>query len=215
MMAATIQAMEREDLRRSVTKSLRSKGSIPAIVYGKKREPKPVAIDSIEMLKTIREHGRNSVYSLQVEGGESINVILYDYQEDPLKNEIIHADFYEVDMSQEVEVEVPIKLVGQEKIKDGVIQQTLHEMTVKAKPNEIPEFLQIDISDLKIGDSLSVRDLIHNSDHKFEMLGDETTDIVTVLPPQSAGDPLAGQASAEAEEKQEEEAKKEENEKEK
>jgi large subunit ribosomal protein L25 len=213
-MVATLKAKERPDLRRSTTKSLRNNGNIPAVVYGKDQEPLTIAINSSELLKTIQENGRHAVYELAIEGVKPMNVMLYDVQTEPLREKILHADFYKVDMSSEVEVEVAIKLVGQENIKDGIVQQTLHQLEVRAKPNEIPEFLQIDISDLKIGDSLNIGDLIKDG-HTFQMLGDKNTVIVTILPPQSAGntESMAGQAEAEKE-ADVEEAKKE-NEKEK
>ncbi|WP_102029467.1 50S ribosomal protein L25/general stress protein Ctc [Salirhabdus sp. Marseille-P4669] len=215
-MAAILKAMERPDLRRSTTKALRNNGSIPAVVYGKGKQPITIAVDSTELVKSVRDNGRNAVFKLEVEGGDSVQAMLYEYQEDQLRNEIIHADFYQVDMSSEVEVEVPISLEGQEKIKDGIVQQTLHQLQVRAKPSDIPEFFRIDISDLQISDTLTIGDLLQENNVGFEILGDDSTVIVSILPPQqnSVDEPsMDGQAEEALEADQEKEE--EENDKEK
>jgi large subunit ribosomal protein L25 len=183
-MAATIKAMKRDDLRRSKTKELRNQGVVPAVVYGKETQPTTVAVNSMELLKTVRDEGRNSVFSLEVEGGNPVNVMLYDVQEDSLKNEVIHADFYQVDMSREVDVEVTVHLEGQDEIKnEGVVQQTLYQLQVRAKPNEIPDAITVNIGNLEIGDVIEVKDL--KGGRNYEILEDDTTTVVTILPPQN------------------------------
>src|SRR5690554_3030291 len=106
-MAVTLKATLRNDLRRSVTKQLREAGQLPAIVYGKEKEPKAVSVDQIDLIKTIRDAGRNAIISLDVEGDNSYQVMLHEYQMDPIKQELVHADFYEVDLSEEISVSVP------------------------------------------------------------------------------------------------------------
>ncbi|SEU06580.1 large subunit ribosomal protein L25 [Salinibacillus kushneri] len=184
-MTATIKANERKDLRRSHTRELRKNGAIPAVVYGKDKEPVTVSIDTLELIKTVREEGRNSVFSLEVQGNEPLDVMLYDYQSDPLKDDVIHADFYLVDKSSVVDVEVSINLEGEsEGVRDGgVLQQTLHELHVRAKPNEIPEAINVDITNVKIGEGIVVGDL--KEGRNYEILSDDETTIVTILPPQN------------------------------
>lgn len=181
-LAATINANERKDLRHSATKEIREKGLIPAVVYGKDREPTTISVDSIELLKTVRDEGRNAVLSLQVEG-DTVDVMLHDYQVDPVKDKLLHADFYAVNMSQEMDVNVPIRLEGEAQgARDGgVVQQPLYELSVRAKPRDIPEEITIDVSELGVGDSLLVSDLKGAS--SYEILEDENTTIVTVLVP--------------------------------
>ncbi|GAA0504071.1 50S ribosomal protein L25/general stress protein Ctc [Salinibacillus aidingensis] len=185
-MTATIKANERKDLRRSNNRELRQNGFIPAVVYGKEKEPITVSVNNLELIKTVREEGRNSVFSLEVQGNKPLDVMLYDYQSDALKGEIIHVDFYLVDKSSVVDVEVSINLEGDsEGVRDGgVLQQTLHELHVRARPNEIPEVINVDISELKIGEGIVVGDLKGSKD--YEILSDDETTIVTVLPPQNA-----------------------------
>lgn len=184
-MPAKIQAKQREDLTRSTTRKLRRKGLIPAVVYGKTKDPSTVSVDSVELLKTVRQEGKNAVFLLEVEGGNTMQVMLHDYQADPIKGELIHADFYVVDMKATVDVEVTIHLDGEAAgtKNGGVLQQTLRELNVRARPNEIPEEIRIDVSKLEIGDSITVGDL--KQEKGYEILDDDDRTIVTVLPPQN------------------------------
>lgn len=181
-MAVTLKANSRNDLKSSHTKKIRSEGIVPAVVYGKGKEPKTVAVNSMELLKTVRDEGRNAIISLNVEG-ESVDVMLHDYQIEPIKDELLHADFYVVNMSQEMDVEVAIHLDGEAlgTKEGGVLQQPLYNLAVRAKPGNIPDEIKIEVSDLDVGDSIIVSDLKAGKD--YEILEDENTTIVTVLPP--------------------------------
>jgi len=79
-MSVTLNAMKREDHTRSATKKLRQSGQVPAVVYGKENESKSISVDSLELLKTVRDEGRNAVISLQIQGDSAVNVMLHDYQ---------------------------------------------------------------------------------------------------------------------------------------
>ncbi|MCP8618173.1 50S ribosomal protein L25/general stress protein Ctc [Salirhabdus salicampi] len=195
-MVATIKATERKDLTRSATRELRLQGLIPAVVYGKGKEPSTLAVNTIELLKTVRDEGKNAVFSLKVEGKKPLDVMLYDYQQDSIKDELLHADFYQVDMSSDVDVEVAINLKGDTTSGGGVLQQTLHQLHVRAKPNKIPDEITIDISSLEIGDSITVGDI--KPDQGYEILDDAETTIVTVLPPQNEKVEEEGEEGAEA-----------------
>ncbi|RCW63052.1 50S ribosomal protein L25/general stress protein Ctc [Saliterribacillus persicus] len=181
-MAVKLKTDNRDDLRSSVTKELRLAGEVPAIVYGYNVEPKTVAVNSIELLKTVRDEGKNAIISLQVDG-KSVDVMLHDYQVDPLKGQLLHADFYVVNMSEEMDVQVPIVLDGEAQgAKDGgVLQQPLYEIAVRAKPNDIPEQITIDVAALEVGDSILVGDLKEGKN--YEILEDENTTIVSILVP--------------------------------
>lgn len=197
-MAATLKANKRDDLKHSATKEIREQGLIPAIVYGKGREPKTVSVDSIELLKTVRDEGRNAVLSLEVEG-ETVDVMLHDYQVDPVKDKLLHADFYAVNMSQEMDVQVPVHLEGEAQgAKDGgVLQQPLYELSVRAKPRDIPEEIRLDVSDLQIGDSLMVSDI--KASKGYEILDDENTTVVSVLVPDEEPEETSEEEPAEPE----------------
>lgn len=185
-MAITLKAQKREDLSRSTTKQLRAEGFIPAVVYGKDQEPKTVSVDNIELLKTVRDEGRNAIISLDIENDDKVNVMVQDYQTDVLKGELIHVDFFAVDLSEEIDVDVQVRLDGDAPgvREGGVLQQPLFELQLRAKPTDIPEEIVVDVSALNIGDSLAVADLPKSD--KYEILEDDETTIAVVLAPDTA-----------------------------
>lgn len=186
-MTVKLKAERRDDLKKSNTKAIRDKGFIPAVVYGKGKETMTVQVDSIELLKTVRDEGRNAIISLDVDG-TSVDVMLHEYQVEPLKDQLVHADFYIVDMKQEMDVMVPVHLEGESKgqKEGGVLQQPEYELEVRAKPADIPEEILLDISDLDVGDSIMVSDL--KDGKNYEILDDENTTIVAVTAPDKVED---------------------------
>ncbi|MFC0014568.1 MULTISPECIES: 50S ribosomal protein L25/general stress protein Ctc [Allobacillus] len=183
-MAATIEGKARTDLRISNTKSLRSEGQIPGVLYGKGKEPVNISVDGIDLIKKVRDEGRNAVFSVKLDNGNAYDAMLYDYQQDAIKGELTHVDFYMVDMSQEVDVEVYIRLEGEavgEK-DGGVRQQPMHVLNIRSTPGNIPEEILIDISELNIGDVITVGDL--KGDKNYEIMDEDETTIITILPPQ-------------------------------
>merc|ERR1712224_837125 len=115
---------------------IRERGDVPGVVYGKEKDPVTLSVNSIELLKTVRDNGKNEIISLDVDGGDTLNVMLHEYQIDPLKDELMHADFYAVNMKEDVDVEVAIHTTGEaEGVREGgVLQQPLYELAVRAKP---------------------------------------------------------------------------------
>ncbi|MBM7543158.1 50S ribosomal protein L25/general stress protein Ctc [Amphibacillus cookii] len=186
-MAVKLKANLREDLSKSNTHQLRDGGFIPAVVYGHNKQPRTVSVNSIDLLKTVRDEGRNAIISLDVDG-ESVDVMLHDYQVDPLKDQLLHADFYVVNMSQEMDVSVPVHLQGEAlgSKEGGVLQQPMYELLVRAKPADIPEEILIDVSGLNVGDAVMVSDLKEGK--HYEVLEDENTTIVTVTAPDTTED---------------------------
>ncbi len=181
-MATTLTVSERSDLRHSSLRKIRSEGNFPAVVYGNQKDAMTIFVDEGTFLKVIKESGRNGVLSLDINGKKE-NVILTEYQQDPLKGNVIHADFLIVNMSKEVDVDVRIDLVGQAAgVKSGgVLQQSLHTVTVSAKPDQIPGSIEYDVSNLQVGDSIIIADL--NLDDSYTVTQEEDEVIASILPP--------------------------------
>lgn|SRR5699024_110822 len=192
-MAVELKAKERTDFRRSANKAVRNEGFVPSVVYGKDKEAKAISVNEIELVKTVRDEGRNAIISLDVENGETVDVMLHDYQMDSLRNELIHADFYVVDMSEEMEAAVPLVITGEAKgaKAGGVLQQPYFELTVLAKPRDIPEEITADVTELEIGDSLTVAELPKSPE--FSYVDDEETAVVTVTAPEVEKEPVEGE----------------------
>lgn len=182
-MAVKLNAQKREDLAKSTTNKIRNSGRIPAVVYGKEKDSRTVSVDSVDLIKTVRDEGRNAIISLQIEDGDSVDVMLHDYQMDPIKDDLIHADFYIVNMSEEMDVNVSLRLEGeaQGEKEGGVLQQPFYEVQVRAKPSDIPEEIVIDVSELGINDSLSISDIKVTGNYAF--LDDPETTVASVVPP--------------------------------
>ena len=184
-MAISLKAKNRDNFTRATTNQLRREGFVPAVVYGKGKDTKTVSVDNVALLKTVRDEGRNAIISLDIENGDSVDVMLHEYQTDPVKGEVIHVDFYVVDMKEEMDVEVALRLEGEAAgtKEGGVLQQPLYELQVRAKPRDIPEEITADVSNLGIGDTLAVSDL--PASDKYEFLDDPETTVAVVLAPET------------------------------
>ena len=168
-----------EKSKQSELKELRQNGKVPAVVYGFETENTSLSVDENEFIKVIREIGRNGVIDLEVAEGTT-QVMVNDYQFDALKNQITHIDFIAINMQTEVTVEVQIVLEGEApgQKEGGVLEQPLFEVSVTAKPADIPETIEVDISELNIGDSIHVEDIRSKGNFVIE---NEDTDAVVIV----------------------------------
>lgn len=175
---------------------IRNEGKIPAVVYGFGANNTSVKVDEPEFVKVIREVGRNGVIELGV-GSKTIKVMVSDYQIDPIKNQITHIDFLAINMKSELTVDVVVNLTGEAvgAKEGGVVQQPLFQLSVTATPDEIPESIEVDVTELNVGDSILVGDLKANKSYTINNEDDEA--IVSVVPPTVA--PAEGEEEEEAE----------------
>ncbi|MED3554155.1 50S ribosomal protein L25/general stress protein Ctc [Cytobacillus praedii] len=191
-MTAVLQAQERKEFRGSALTRIRRDGNIPAVVYGAKLDSKSIYVSEADFTKVIRKVGRNGVISLDL-GGNKHNVVLSDYQADPIKHEVIHVDFLAVDMSKEITANVKINLVGDAPgVKDGgVMQQSMHELTVTATPDNIPQSIDIDVSNLQVNETLTIADIQTNSGYAINEGVEEV--IASILPPRQEAEINSGE----------------------
>jgi large subunit ribosomal protein L25 len=196
---AILKAEERTDSRRSSLRRIRQSGYVPGVIYGRNLENKSVALDSIELLKILRAEGKNTIINLDINGDQH-SVMVTELQTDPLKDSIVHADFKVVDMEAEMEATVPVNLTGEaEGIKQGgVLQQPLYELSVTAKPMNIPQTIEVDISSLEVNDVLTVGDIPTKGDYSYNHEPDEV--VASILPPQKQEETEAESAAQDVEE---------------
>ncbi|NMC75646.1 MAG: 50S ribosomal protein L25 [Geobacteraceae bacterium] len=153
----------REKTGKGVCRRLRGKGMVPAIVYGKGIDPVPVSVAKKELCAAISgEGGLNHLLTLQ--GGGSLDgnvVIVADLTRDCLKGDPLHVDFHRVRMEEKVKVKVPVALQGTARgVKEGgLLDFLMHSIDVECLPGEIPEHIDVDITNLGIGASLHISDL--------------------------------------------------------
>ncbi|UVI30357.1 50S ribosomal protein L25/general stress protein Ctc [Paenibacillus spongiae] len=183
-MALPIKAAQRTARTRGELNQLRKQGSIPGVVYGKKlMNPLSVEVDEKELLHMLRSHP-NAVIELDVAGGEKQPVMMTEVQRDPLSRMVLHIDFHQINMNEEVKTAVRFEVTGESQgVKEGgILQVMLHELDIQCLPNQIPDSIEVDISKLAIGENLLVSDLKLPSGVTARADGDLV--VVTILAPQ-------------------------------
>jgi large subunit ribosomal protein L25 len=179
-----LSAKIRTQLGKEASRKLRQKGLLPAICYGPKTDSVPLSLDTKELMKTVGM-GENVLIDLMIGDGNKAAqkvVVVRDLQVDPIKDQYIHVDLFEVVMDEEISVEVPVVLVGKpEGVKmGGVLEQITREVTVECLPADIPQSIEVDVSHLDIGDTVHIGDIKLG---KAKVLVDPTTTIATLVPP--------------------------------
>jgi len=159
MVRKNLNVQERTNFKKSVTKRLRREGKIPAIIYGSK-EPMAITVDAHEFHREFHTVSENTIINLNGDG-KSWEVLVKDFQEDLLKGELVHIDFYEIEEGKLLRTHAPVHIEGTPPgIKEGgILQQQLHEVEIECLPKDLPEAIIADVSALNIGDSIHVEGL--------------------------------------------------------
>jgi large subunit ribosomal protein L25 len=186
MQRPVLTAEIRDGVGKEWAKKIRARGLVPAIFYGPRSKTIPLVVDPKELAKVLQtEAGENVLIDLDIRKGDGSDrkvVMVKDVQVDPLKRTTLHTDFYEVAMDEVVTVEVPIHLVGKpEGIKvGGILEQIRRVIEIQCLPGDIPKSIDVDVSSLKIGDSIHVQDI---RIEKAKILSETNFTIATVVPP--------------------------------
>ncbi len=142
--------------------TLRKKGVIPAVFYGKKEKSTPISVPAIQFLKVWKEGGESSVITLKRSEGD-VEALIHDVDFDPVSGNPRHADFYVFEKGHKLEVSVPLEFIGVPPgVKDlgGLLVKVLHEVKVEAIPKDLPQNLEVDVSSLaEIGSQLLAKDI--------------------------------------------------------
>ncbi|MCL4589971.1 50S ribosomal protein L25/general stress protein Ctc [Enterococcus hirae] len=173
-MSVSLEVSKREVRPRSLRNKLRHEGKVPAIVYGYNVESTPIAIDGQIFSKLLRENGANTVITMTIDG-KKVNTLVHKVQTNTFTNHFEHVEFLSVNMSEETEVETEIVLVGEAAgVKaGGVLAQNLYTVIVSATPSNLPERIEVDVTNLNLGDAITVADLSENNDYKVVSDGEE------------------------------------------
>lgn len=195
-----VSAENRNETGKNENRRLRTRGLIPGVLYGAKKDAVPLAVSPKEITTILRSKtGENTLFDLEI-GGSRRKVILKEFQVNPIKGNLMHADFYEVALDKEIEVSVHIEVVGIPvgvKVQGGLLDHVTREVEVSCLPSDIPEKISVDVSELEMGGAVRVSDL--KVPDKVTMLSDPELVIVHVVAPRAEEEVAATAAPAEGE----------------
>lgn len=196
MSEIVVDAKIRKDIRKKA-KNIRKEGYIPGIFYGHGEENIPIQT-TLNNLRPVVFTQDTHIINLKLDNGENKTCIIRNLQFDPITDKIIHFDLLALRANEKVTMEIPIALKGTAKgVKEGgMVQHILHRLEVKCFPRDIPEHIDVDITNLAIGDSIHVSSL---SIPNVEILADEESTIVSVLAPTVMKEPPAEPVESEEE----------------
>jgi len=184
----TLIVKQRYRLGKGGARQVRREGNIPSILYGRETEPIPLVVNPNDLKQALStEAGENTLLEIKIQGDSeefSKLALLRDIQFDYLTSKPIHLDFQEVLMKEKLHVRVPVKFVGLAtgvRNEHGILEEILREIEIECFPKDIPNFFEVDVSELGLGDSIHIGDLKISEDLTVLHEHDET--VVTVLAP--------------------------------
>lgn len=185
MKEVTLQVHARADAGKGVARKLRANGKLPAVIYGHHEEPIPVELEQHRLSATMRQAGGEKLLiNLNIDGKDSgKKALIKDIQRDPVSGKILHIDFQHISMDKKIKIEVPIKIEGTaEGVKNfgGIMSWNIRRIMVSCLPTDIPDKISFDVSEMKIHDSIHVKDITAEN---FEILDDPEETIVSIIPP--------------------------------
>lgn len=197
-MEATLTATPRDTRGKNEARRLRVAGKIPAVVYGtssagEKNEAVAISVDPKMLLRLLHsESGVNTLIGLTIEGGGDARVLVKDYQFDPITHKLLHADFYRVAMDRLLTVKVPVVLKGEArgvKLQGGMLDFVNRDVEIECLPADIPENIEVDVTELELHGAVRMRDLAQNA--AWKPITDLDLMIVHVVPPKAEEAPAA------------------------
>jgi large subunit ribosomal protein L25 len=200
-----LEAQLREEIGKNKSKALRHQGLIPAVVYSSGKESLAIKISRGELLKLIHQHQiENAIITLKVKDDKkspSRPCMIKEMQHDPVKGDILHIDLNEISLTKVLKVNVPVVTKGEApgiKADGGSLEHILWEIEIECLPVDIPKNIEIDISNLKIGDAIHIKDIKFSP--KLKVLNDAEAIVLSVAEPMKEEVvPVEGEAPAELE----------------
>lgn len=159
-------AQTRTSVGRTAVKKIKAQGLVPAVIYGADEQPLNLQVNAREF-HTLLSHatGEHLLVELQIaDGAEAINrlALIQEVQHDPVRGNVLHVDFHSVSANKQLHAEIPVETIGEPtgvKNFGGILEVSLHSLMVECLPKDLPELVQVDVSNLNVGDSIHVRDL--------------------------------------------------------
>jgi large subunit ribosomal protein L25 len=199
-----LEAQPRTPGTKNDARRVRKQGKVPAVVYGAGKDAMPVSVDPRQVSRILHSvTGHNTVFDLAVDG-ERTKAMIVDWQYEPIKGSLLHIDVKRIAMDQKLKVNVPIELIGEPagvKQQGGILEQITREVEVECLPGDIPNQIELDVSELVFNMVLRVADLPKSDKLKFLTDADQPVAHVISIKEEEApaADAIAGAAAAPAE----------------
>lgn len=188
-----MEALPRSERGKNAARRLRKAGKVPAVLYGLGKDSMPLSLDTKSMRRLIYSRsGHNQIVNLKVQGSEEAAVLAVDWQTDPVRGDLLHVDMLRVDLTKPVEASVAIVPVGVSrgvKEQGGIEEMVNREIEIASLPLDVPERIEVDISELMLGQSIRVKDL--PASDKYTYLTPPERVLVHVIAPRVAEEPVA------------------------
>ncbi|MFO1501254.1 MAG: 50S ribosomal protein L25 [Verrucomicrobiota bacterium] len=200
MKSVSLTAYPRSLMKRSGTKKIRHAGRVPAVIYGRQNAPQNLEITAKEMENLIHQSGSENILvdlSIQADNVAKRLALVQEIQHHPLTGKLVHVDLHEVNESEKVSITVPVETVGEAagvKTSGGVLEHVLFRLKVRALPKDLPEFLEVDVTALEIGNSIHIGDI--QPPAGVEILGDKKVVVLSVAAPVTEAQEAAAEAAA-------------------
>lgn len=163
MAQSTLNVLKRNRMGKSGAKEIRNEGNVPAILYGKGTDPLALVVNPSELKQALSTDAReNTLLQMSIDGEKLEGLsLLREIQYDFISSKPIHFDFQAIDMNAQIEVKVPINIIGRANgVKEGgILEEILREIEVLCLPSNIPDFFDVDVTDLEMGHTIHVRDI--------------------------------------------------------
>jgi large subunit ribosomal protein L25 len=199
-MEAVLEATGRDSFGKNEARRTRRGGRIPGVLYGEGRDATPISVEPRALLRILHsESGANTLISLKLAGAGDTRVLVKDFQLDPVTHQMLHADFYRVAMDKTLEVTVPVTIKGEPKgVKQqgGILEFVRREIVVSCLPADIPEHIEVDVSELLLHQGIRVRDVATNP--KWKPLTEGDAMLVHVIMPKAEESAATAEAAAAA-----------------
>jgi large subunit ribosomal protein L25 len=200
-MEALLDATVRTSIGKNEARRTRREGRVPAVVYGSaaeggSRAAVAISVSPKALLRILHsETGANTLISLKLEGAET-KVLVKDFQLDPITHQLLHADFYQVAMDRMLEVTIPVLIKGESKgvkVQGGLLEFVRREVQIECLPADIPEHIDVDVSELMVGQGVRMRDVSTNP--KWRPVTEGDTMLVHVILPKAEESAAAATAA--------------------
>jgi large subunit ribosomal protein L25 len=204
-MEAILEAQARDSFGKNEARRTRREGLVPAVLYGAATEgaekgATAIAVNPRALLRILHsESGANTLISLKLAGGGDTRVLVKEYQLDPVTHQILHADFYRVAMDRAIQVTIPVVVRGEPKgVKQqgGVLEFVRREIEIECLPGDIPEHIEVDVTELMLHQGVRVRDVA--VDPKWKPISEPEMMLVHVIMPKAEEAPAPAEAAAAA-----------------